>query len=331
MEQPKRCPACGQINAAENQVCVICKTPLYIVDLWPDAEPKAVWNPRVSRRERDEIILMYMRWANYATWFSYLVLAFGLLLLCGGSTVNLGATCVGGFITACSGAVAYYGPKVRHGLEAGETWPHDYIIAAHHLIYGFMGLLLFGLVLLSLNEPQERLKTTLLYLIGLSLIPFTGLAINWYAHRAFETLIGRRSGPIRRFAPLSNTDGRPTGVKVYTALMVFYSLIIVTIQYVVVHKELEDKPLDTTGSLLAYVLVFAIVIPLMALAVGVWRQRAWGRRMALIVHGAIAAFVIVMIFNGTIPGERIAQTMGGFLVNLYIWQWFRAHTDYFHR
>ncbi len=332
MERPPvTCPKCGQLNAGENTVCVVCQTPLRFAAMSAaDAQPALAQRTAASLREHREIIALYVRWTGYAQW----LLGVFPMAMCGlifaGAMANgdLWAVCVTGPIAAAGFYVVLQAPKVKAGLIRGETWPYEIIIRMHLIVYIMLGLMMFGVLLLP-GEGQKPWGA----LLCLEPPLVVAVIINWYAHQAFEWTIGRRDR-LHLFAPLSDSGGRTIGIKAYTYLMIFLSGFVIVMIGAAVYQGSKDNSHYWLPNIGAGLLAGApLLVIMLSLAYGVWMRRRWARLLAMGVHGLVG-LTLLLVMIGLIPssgGAGIIPGLGQFFINMAVFNWFRHHPDYFNR
>jgi hypothetical protein len=136
---------------------------------------------------------------------------------------------------------------------------------------------------------------------------------------------------MRRFGPLSDTGGRPAGIKAYTYFMGLYTILSIGILIATGHSSLKEHP-DSFRGIAGVVLLGVPLVALpIILGIGVWQRRAWGRQLALIVHAVIGVMILFVLLPSHGPAEIPPSFIGGFIWNLIIWLWFNNHPQYFDR
>jgi hypothetical protein len=335
-QPPVKCSHCGQLNAAVNMICVVCKKPLGFeaAPSTPQYQPALADRTAAFKREHREIIAMYIRWCGYSMWLFGLVplMLGGIALAPSIAKLDLAGICFSGPLTGAGLYILWQAPRVREGLIKGETWPYDIIVKAHLIIYFMLGLMVFGVLALWFDSSSGKHSPSWGALLCVVSPLLTGIVINWYALQAFERTTGRRGGKIRRVALLTGTSDQPSGVKVYTVVAILFVVLIDALTIAGVGQGLEKHPGDLptiAGGLLTAALPTVI---LLALAYGVWTCRAWARTLALGVH-ALIGLGIIMLAIGILPGTSAgsASLFGQFFINLAIFFWFANHPDYFQR
>jgi hypothetical protein len=332
---PVKCPSCGQLNAGDNAVCVVCRAPLRAAAVSAaSAQPVLAQRTAAKMRQYGEIIMMYIRWTGYARWL------IGIVPLVLGSIIFAASMVTGDFWgIAIAGPVAIGGlivirqaPRVRDGLIRGETWSYNVILRMHLAIYVVLGLMMIGLLALTAAGPTNEGQRPWVAVLCLDLILAVPMIINWYAHQAFSWAIGRRDR-VRRFIPLSESGGRTTGVKAYTYLMLFYSGIFILLIAAAVRSKIKGNPDSELVNPSVISVSVALLVLMLSLAYGVWMRRRWARLLAMGVHGLVGlSLLLVMI--GLIPssgGAGIIPGLGQFFINMAVFNWFRFHSDYFDR
>ena len=108
--------------------------------------------------------------------------------------------------------------------------------------------------------------------------------------------------------------------------MANYALVVLVITIAIMVTQAQKEPPNWSNVMIAFGVGLLLFVFFASMTIGVWRRRAWARRNALIIHGAIG----VLGFMGALmTGLAFLGAIGPLAFNYIVWRWFYVHADYF--